>query len=87
MLRLNKEKEKIKDILKTYNFNKYCQHHIQYYDLTEEIGNYGDYKILLVKVEQEWNNKAIKYYLFVDHKANVNIWELDRNMEIIKEMI
>ena len=38
-----KEKEKIKDILDTYNFNKYCQHHIQCYDLTEEIGKkYSD---------------------------------------------
>lgn len=80
------EIDKIKKIISNYSFGEYTQHHITYMDLTDQIGGHGDYTILLVKIEQEWDEKGIKYYLFLDHKASVKIWELDKKLKVIKEI-
>lgn len=76
----------VKRIISSFGCDKYTQHHIEYFDLTDEIGGHGDYKILLVKIEQEWDEIGIKYYLFLDHKAWVKIWELDKYMKVVKEL-
>ena len=81
-----KEKQRISEIISGYAFGEYNQHHIEYYDLTEELGGHGDYSILVVKVEQEWDEKGTKWYLFLDHKAFVKIWELNDKMKIINEI-
>ena len=81
-----KEKEKIKQILEAYNTStKYTQHHIKYEDITEEIGGHGDYTILVVKIEQEWDNKGAKYYVFVDHKAFVDVFILNDKFQILNK--
>lgn len=83
---MKEEIERIKEIISSYSFGEYNQHHITYIDLTEQIGGHGDYTILLVKIEQEWDEKGVKYYLFLDHKAFVKIWELDKDLKVIKEI-
>lgn len=81
------EKEKIKEIISQYELlGTFCQNHIVYEDLTEELGFYGDYTVLLVKIENEVDETGELYYLFLDHKASVIIWTLDKDFRIINKI-
>jgi hypothetical protein len=80
------ELDKLKEILSCYTFNNvYNEHHLDFFDLTNELGQYGDLLILLVRIKTQWSDKPVKQYLFVDHKSAIKIFILDEDYNVIAE--